>query len=67
MPNMRRGLRAYFSDIIQEMKKVVWPTRKETVRLTGLVITVCIVFVLYLYIFGIIVDYVFKFLLKGAT
>jgi preprotein translocase subunit SecE len=33
----------YFSEIINELKKVVWLTRRETVYLTGLVIIVVIV------------------------
>jgi preprotein translocase subunit SecE len=32
----------YFSEIINELKKVVWLTRRETVYLTGLVIIVVI-------------------------
>ena len=32
----------YFREIINEMKKVVWLTRRETVYLTGLVLTITI-------------------------
>jgi preprotein translocase subunit SecE len=32
----------FFSDIIGELKKVVWPTRQETVRLTLIVIGLCV-------------------------
>ncbi len=32
----------YFSEIINELKKVVWLTRRETVYLTGLVLIVTI-------------------------
>lgn len=67
IPNMRRGIRAYFADIASEMRKVVWPTRKDTVRLTGLVLTVCGIFVVYLYIFGIIVEFVINFLVSGGN
>ena len=33
-------IRSYFADVISELKKVVWPTRNETKRLTILVIIV---------------------------
>ncbi len=40
-PKKRRF--TFFSDIIGELKKVVWPTRNETVRLTLIVLGLCIV------------------------
>ena len=33
----------FFSDIIGELRKVVWPTRQETIRLTLIVIGLCAV------------------------
>lgn len=33
-------IRAYFGEIIAELRKVVWPTREETRRLTVMVIIV---------------------------
>jgi preprotein translocase subunit SecE len=33
-------IRSYFAEVIAELKKVVWPTKKETWRLTMLVIIV---------------------------
>lgn len=32
---------AFVGDTIRELKKVVWPTRRETLRLTIMVIIVC--------------------------
>jgi preprotein translocase subunit SecE len=32
----------FFSDVIGELKKVVWPTRQETLRLTLIVLGLCI-------------------------
>jgi len=40
-PKKRRF--AFFSDIIGELRKVVWPTRQETIRLTLIVLGLCIV------------------------
>jgi preprotein translocase subunit SecE len=38
----KRGF-TFFTDIIGELKKVVWPTRQETMRLTLIVIGLCVV------------------------
>ena len=34
---------AFVGDTIMELRKVVWPTRQETVRLTMMVLIVCVV------------------------
>lgn len=33
----------FFNDVISELKKVVWPTRKELTNLTLMVIIICVV------------------------
>jgi len=40
-PKKRRF--TFFADIINELKKVVWPTRQETLRLSLIVIGLCLV------------------------
>ncbi|MGD0857032.1 MAG: preprotein translocase subunit SecE [Dehalococcoidia bacterium] len=45
-PKKRRF--TFFSDIINELKKVVWPTRQETIRLSLIVIGLCLVVGLFL-------------------
>ena len=40
-PKKRRF--TFFNDIVGELKKVVWPTRQETTRLTLIVIGLCVV------------------------
>ena len=40
-PKKRRF--TFFADIIGELRKVVWPTRQETTRLTLIVIGLCVV------------------------
>ncbi len=42
----RGGVSEYFKGIRAEMKKVVWPTRKEMVSYTGIVILTCAIFAL---------------------
>ncbi len=39
----RASLTEYFKGIRTEMKKVVWPTRKELVSYTGLVLFTCVI------------------------
>jgi preprotein translocase subunit SecE len=40
-PKKRRF--TFFFDIVGELRKVVWPTRQETIRLTLIVIGLCVV------------------------
>lgn len=37
------SLRDYFKGIKTEMKKVVWPTRKELISFTSVVLFVCVI------------------------
>jgi preprotein translocase subunit SecE len=67
MPDMRRGIKGYFQDVGREMRKVIWPSRAETARLTYVVIAVCVIFVLYLFLFGEVVQLIINGLLgKGG-
>jgi preprotein translocase subunit SecE len=38
----------FFGDVIAELRKVVWPTRQEAIRLTIMVLVVCIVIGIFL-------------------
>jgi preprotein translocase subunit SecE len=38
----RKTLAQSLGEIIGELKKVTWPTRHEVVRLTGIVLIICI-------------------------
>jgi len=38
----RLGVFHFFGEVISELKKVTWPSRQETIRLTLLVITVSV-------------------------
>jgi len=33
----------FFGDVIAELRKVVWPTRQEAIRLTIMVLIVCLI------------------------
>ncbi|HWP30667.1 MAG TPA: preprotein translocase subunit SecE [Fimbriimonadales bacterium] len=62
-PDLRKGIKAYFQDVIREMHKVVWPSRADTIRFTIMVILVCVIFIMYLWLFGLLVEFVFNFLI----
>jgi preprotein translocase subunit SecE len=53
------GLVNYLKDTKKELKDVKWPTRKETVRFTAIVIVVSIAVSLFLGLF----DFIFSTLL----
>ena len=53
---MSRGFKAFIEGVIREMRRVVWPTLPDTARLTAMVLIVCVVFVVYLWAAGIVVD-----------
>jgi preprotein translocase subunit SecE len=38
----KRSRFAFISDIVGELRKVVWPSRQETLRLTLMVIGLCV-------------------------
>ena len=64
LPKSKRGLKGFYNEVMREMKKVNWPTKAETNRLTGVVLAVTLLCVLILtvlgYLFGTIVDLLTK-------
>ncbi|MDO5441535.1 MAG: preprotein translocase subunit SecE [Bacillota bacterium] len=46
----KTGLGEYLKGVKAELKKVVWPTKKETVKLTFIVIVVCALFALFFWL-----------------
>ncbi|HPO05301.1 MAG TPA: preprotein translocase subunit SecE [Bacillota bacterium] len=56
------GIREYFKGVRTEMRKVIWPTRKELVSYTGVVIMTCVAFALIFWAF----DSAFLSLLKAV-
>lgn len=57
---MINKLTSYIKESIEELKKVTWPTRKETIRLTSVVVVVSAIVSLYL---GVL-DFIFSQFLK---
>jgi preprotein translocase subunit SecE len=54
---------AYAQDSVAETKKVVWPTRKETVQSTGLVMVFVIIMAIFLWFVDAILVWLVKLLL----
>ncbi len=43
-PKKKLGIKEYFKGVRVELKKVIWPTRKEAISYTGVVIMTCFAF-----------------------
>lgn len=43
------GVKKYFRDLKSELKKVVWPSRKQVINNTGIVLSVMVVMALFLF------------------
>lgn len=39
----RKNPAKYAGEVISELRKVNWPTKQETLRLTGIVLVICII------------------------
>lgn len=60
-PKKKSGIKDYFKGVRVELKKVVWPNRKEAISYTGVVIMTCFVFAMLFWGF----DSLFLSLLKA--
>ena len=54
---------AYSQEAVAETRKVVWPSRKETVRTTGMVMAFVMVMALFLWVVDAILVWAVKFLM----
>jgi preprotein translocase subunit SecE len=50
-PNVVARLGRYFSDVRAEMRRVVWPSRKEVINSSGIVITTLIIFIVLILVY----------------
>ncbi|MCD4694273.1 preprotein translocase subunit SecE [bacterium] len=57
---MTEKIKSYFRTSLEEIKKVNWPTKKETYNYTLIVIFISVVIAIFLYI----LDQSFSFILK---
>lgn len=51
-----KAVQKYFNEVIQELKKVTWPSKQQTIDMTILVLVVSVIIAIYLS--GL--DYIFK-------
>jgi preprotein translocase subunit SecE len=58
-----RDAREFFSDSLFELRKVVWPTREESYRITGMVLVVVLLISLILSGFDLVISWLIKLLL----
>jgi len=54
-------IKSFLGEAFMELKRVNWPTRKETIRLTMVVVVISLLIALLLGFF----DFIFSYLLKS--
>jgi preprotein translocase subunit SecE len=54
MPKTTAINQNFATDLVEELKKVTWPTRKETIRLTTVVIVISLIIGIYIGIIDIL-------------
>ena len=66
-PKLKRGLKGFFHDTSREMKKVNWPAKKETNRLTFVVLSLVIIIAVMLSLMGWASDTLVTLITKGKV
>ncbi len=64
-PKFKRGLKGFLTDTSREMKKVNWPTKKETNRLSFVVLSLVVFVATLLSLMGWISDAFIQIVTKG--
>lgn len=67
VPKMKKGLGVFMREAMAEMKKVSWPTKKETTRLTGVVFAVCFSVIAFMFVLSVVFEQIFKIISGGAN
>lgn len=62
-----RDAREFISESVFELRKVVWPTRQESLRITGLILVVVVIVSLVLSLFDWVIALVIEQLLKPGS
>ncbi len=57
-----KSLRSYLKEVVYELRKVVWPSKKQTVGTTAVVIIVVMIFGIYLGIIDSILSWIIRHL-----
>lgn len=67
LPKSRRGIKSFFNEVIRELRKVSWPTKAETNRLTGVVLAVTLISVIILTGLGMLFGTLINLITKGTV
>ena len=66
-PKSRRGFKGFFAEVGREMKKVTWPTKQETNRLTLVVFSVCFIICAILYVLSFVFEHFVNLITRGSV
>ena len=67
IPRSSRGVKGFFADVQRELKKVNWPSRAENMRLTGVVLGVCVLMGLVLTGMSLVAQTLVDLITKGRV
>lgn len=67
MPKSKRGPKSFFEGVKRELRKVTWPTYKETNRLFGVVVVVCLLLTVVMAGLGFVFDSLIGIITKTGT
>ena len=65
-PSVLKRLSRYYNDVRAEMKRVVWPNRKEIINSSGIVLATLTVFVLLIFALDSVSAALVSFLAKAG-
>ncbi len=63
-PSVFARFKRYLNDVKAEMRRVVWPSRKEVINSSGIVITTLIIFIILILVYDQVSLFVVKTLSK---
>ena len=67
LPKAKRGFKSFVEGVKREMRKVTWPTYKETNRLFGVVVAVCLLLTVVMAGLGFFFETVIGLITKTGT
>ena len=65
-PNVLKRLSRYYNDVRAEMKRVVWPSRKEIINSSGIVLATLAIFVVLIFALDYVSAALVAFLAKAG-
>ncbi len=64
LPSSKRGPKSFFQGVKREMRKVSWPAIKETNRLFGVVVAVCLMLIVIMASLGFFFETIINLITK---